>query len=75
MTEWLFSWIRSQVAASLLSELALQLTPEGGVTRGLCEAERSTSIHAAVAAYCAAARPDAPDAAAAEESTGRRARE
>ena len=33
MTEWLFSWIRSLVAASLLSALALQLTPEGGVKR------------------------------------------
>lgn len=39
MTEWLFSWIRSLVAASLLSALALQLTPEGGakrVTRFTC---------------------------------------
>ena len=33
MTEWLFSWIRSLVAASLLSALALQLTPEGSVKR------------------------------------------
>lgn len=33
MTEWLFSWIRSLVAASLLSVLALQLTPEGSVKR------------------------------------------
>lgn len=33
MTEWLFSWIRSIVAASLLSALALQLTPDGSVKR------------------------------------------
>ena len=33
MTEWLFSWIRSLIAASLVSALALQLTPPGSVKK------------------------------------------
>lgn len=33
MTVWLFSWIRSLVAASILSALALHLTPDGNVKR------------------------------------------
>ena len=41
-------------------------------TRTLRATDRSTSMHTAVAAYFAAALPAAPDAAAADESTGRR---